>query len=294
MMKKGVLLLEAGQWWGWLEMPARHPGWGASPIFVTEVKPLKTGKGILRLGFVHVMRPKQASRRTADLTIIQACASHLVGTFEDDDGTRRTAVVSAADFDWLRSWSPLLWQRRPCYQPTLMIDGVPIPGPSAQGYLDGELGPGEEATLAGATARSFGQDHPPMPDRHALLSIGRGYGAFDSWLIARGRIPKEMEEKWFVYLEQGRLLFRRSWTGFLIYDVEAQWRDDTLYLGQVTVNRDVRQYTVTDDAYDRALLLYLIDVILLGVPGTFPTLGEQSKDAADLTAWAIAGNASLS
>jgi hypothetical protein len=34
--------------------------------------------------------------------------------------------------------------------------------------------------------------------------------AFDSWLIARGFVPKEIEDKWFVYRDNERLLFRRK------------------------------------------------------------------------------------
>ncbi|MFN7022656.1 MAG: hypothetical protein ACK4WH_15220, partial [Phycisphaerales bacterium] len=85
-----------------------------------------------------------------------------------------------------------------------------------------------------------------------------------SWMIARGFVPIAMEEKWFVYMENGRLLFRRSWTGNLIYDVEATWRGDQLYLGLVRVNRDAEQYGETDDDYDRRLLTYLIAAVLLG------------------------------
>ena len=92
-------------------------------------------------------------------------------------------------------------------------------------------------------------------------------------------------------MEGDRLLFRRSWTGILIYDVEAYWRANRLYLGAVRVNRNVKQYTETDDAYDKALLQYLIDVILRGVPAEFPLKNDTIPEV--LQAWSAAGQASL-
>ena len=132
-----------------------------------------------------------------------------------------------------------------------------------------------------------------MPARRSTFSLDQTYSPFDSWMIARGFVPMVMEEKWFVYMEGGRLLFRRSWTGILIYDVEATWRGDHLYLGQVRVNRDPEQYGETDDEYDRRLLAYLIVVVLLGEHVPFPTKGEPSAEQSVLQAWSLAGKASL-
>ena len=35
--------------------------------------------------------------------------------------------------------------------------------------------------------------------------------------IKNGLIPEEMEDKWFIYYEEGFLYFHRSWTGFGMY-----------------------------------------------------------------------------
>ena len=115
---------------------------------------------------------------------------------------------------------------------------------------------------------------------------------FDSALVSRGFKPHQMEDKWFILHDKGRLLFRRSWTGILIYDVEAYWRGDRLYLGQAWVNRKPSQYGETDDAYDALLLQYIIDVVLRGVPAEFPV--QWSEALAPLQAWSAAGAASLS
>jgi hypothetical protein len=131
-----------------------------------------------------------------------------------------------------------------------------------------------------------------MPKQRTLVMIDQELQPFDSVLVVRGFKPHQMEDKWFVIYENGRLLFRRSWTGNLIYDVEACWRGDRLYLGSAWVNRSASQYGETDDHYDAALLRYLFDVVLRGVPAEFPA--KRSEAPASLQAWSIAGAASLS
>jgi hypothetical protein len=281
-------------WWCWLEAPVVSPGWGASPVFVRGVEPLKTGKGMLRLSFIQAVHPIVAGEREVVLRVLFRGDRHLAGTLKDDGGEIRTAILSAPDYGWLETYCPLLLRRRPPSGPTFVIVGQPPPpGPTAAAYLEETFGRTPEQIIRGASAESFGREHPPMPARHSLISLDQTYSPFDSWMIARGFVPTVMEEKWFVYMESGRLLFRRSWTGILIYDVEATWRGDQLYLGQVRVNRDAEQYGETDDEYDRRLLDYLIVVVLLGEHAPFPTKDEPTPEQAALQAWSLAGKASL-
>lgn len=291
-MGTGVVL--RGGWWCWLEAPVVSPGWGASPVFVQRVEPLKTGKGMLRLSFIQVVHPIAACEREVVLRILFRADRHLVGTLKDDDDVIRTAILAAPDYGWLETYCPFLLRRRPPSGPTFFIAGQPpLPGPAAAEHLDSTFGRTPDQVLRGATAESFGRDHPHMPDRHSFFSLDQTYSPFDSWMIARGFVPTVMEEKWFVYMENGRLLFRRSWTGILIYDVEAAWRGDRLHLGQVRVNRDPEQYGETDDDYDRRLLVYLIVVVLLGEHAPFPAKDEAMPEQSALQAWSLAGKASL-
>lgn len=289
----GAVVLGQG-WWCWLEAPIVSPGWGASPVFVQHVEPLKTGKGMLRLSFIQAVHPIAACEREVVLRVLFRGDRHIVGTLKDNDGAIRTAILAAPDYGWLETYCPVLQRRRPPSGPTFFIVGQPPPpGPTATEHLDATLGRTPAQILRGASADSFGQEHPPMPGRHSLFSLDQTYGPFDSWMIARGFVPTVMEEKWFVYMESGRLLFRRSWTGILIYDVEATWHGDQLNLGQVRVNRDPQQYGETDDDYDRRLLAYLIVVVLLGEHAPFPTKDEPTPEQAALQAWSLAGKASL-
>jgi hypothetical protein len=287
------IILAPGVWWGWHEVPARDPGWGASPILVTEVQPLKTGRSALRVGFIHALRPVAAVRRSVVMRVGYRGADHLAGTIRDDDGTIRSVIVAAADFDWLSSFCPAFWRCRPPVQPTLIINGNPSAGPGPQKHLAQALGHDEHSVLVGAHAGHLGGQVHPMPDRTATFALDLTFDPFDSWLIARGFRPQEMEEKWFIHAEGDRLLFRRSWTGLLIYDVALAWQGERLHLGEVRVNRETAQYKGTDDAHDRRILEWLIVAILLGRRATFPYKPGLSPGDSAIEAWSVAGKASL-
>ncbi|MBR0651131.1 hypothetical protein GXW78_15775 [Roseomonas terrae] len=281
-------------WWCWLEAPVVSPGWGASPILLQHVEPLKTGKGLLRLHLVQPIHPIAARERVVVLRVLFRGDRHLTGTMKDDDGTIRTVIVAMPDYGWLETYCPILMRRRPPAIPTFSVVGQPpLPGPTATEHLDAIFGRTPARILRGASADSFGNHHPPMPARQGSFSLDRTYPPFDAWMIARGFVPTVMEEKWFIYLEGGRLLFRRSWTGILVYEVEAGWRGDELHLGQVRVNRDPEQYGETQDDHDRRLLAYLITVVLLGDYAPFPTKEAPGSEEAALQAWSQAGKASL-
>jgi hypothetical protein len=280
-------------WWCWLEVPAARPGWGASPVFIETVEPLKSGQGLLRLRFIQAMHPVGAVRRDVVLKVLLRATDHLVGTLRDPDGRIRTAILALPEYGWLATHCPLLLRARPPQAPTLQIVGHPAPAlPSAARYLDQVLGLDAASVLRGASSESFGTARPPMPPASSRFTLGLRYPPFESWLVARGLIPHEMEEKWFIYLEHGRLLFRRSWTGLLIFAVETAWEGESLVLGEVEANRDPAQYKQTDDAQDRALLAWLIRVVLLGEIAAYPAAAGVPPAQAAVEAWAVAGKAS--
>lgn len=287
------LTLAPGAWWGWIEVPACYPGWGASPVLLTAVEPLGQGRGELRLGFIHAIRPVAAARRSVDLRVTHRGASHVSGTLRDTDGSIRTGVIAVADFGWLAAFCPDFWRRRPPAVPATSIDGKPMPGPGPQAHLAAVLGQDEETALRGTHAGHLGGHVPPMPAHAARIRLDVTFAPFESWLIARGFRATAMEEKWMVHLDGGRLCFRRSWTGNLIYAAEAAWKGDRLHIGEVLVNRDPAQYTQTDDAHDRRVLVFLIRALLLGERAPFPAAPGMSETEAAIQAWSVAGKAML-
>lgn len=285
------LKLKPFAWAGWLELPARAAGWAASPIYITAVNPLKSGRGRLLVEFVQPLRPGGGLSRSIVLRVGQHREDYLIGEF-DDEGVRRAVIISEISFAWLQSYCAEHWRRRPVATATWVIDDVVLDEPSIGEHLARVFGETPSDVLTGATAGSFSVAEHKLPKERAYLTLNRTYDAFDSWLIVRGFTPYEMEEKWFVYWRDGLLTLRRSWTGIVIYEVDAVWRGDQLYLGQARANRDPGQYGETDDAFDTAMLLWVIDVVLLGKPAPFPTKVDDAEQSA-LAAWSIAGKASL-
>lgn len=110
----------------------------------------------------------------------------------------------------------------------------------------------------------------PLPDQYALLFLQRKFTAPEYERLRQGLIPRAMEDKWFIFLEENTLYFHRSWTGYCIYQIDLTTEGANYAIGDVFVNRDESQYSGTDDRYDEKLLMYLIDSLLLGGQSPLP------------------------
>jgi hypothetical protein len=282
--------LQPGRWSGLSEAPVRGVFLGSSPVLITGVIPLKTGLNQLQIDFIQPLHPGGGRERSIIAKVVQKSPSHLTCLFKDGDEAR-TAVLAQPDFAWLESHCLELLHRRRPQGPVFILENEPVGIPTWEEYLVHVFGRKPEEILHGANKNSFQVKLGKMPKKRSIIMINEELGPLDSVLVSRGFVPAEMEDKWFIFHEKDRLLFRRSWTGILIYDLEAYWRGDRLYLGQAYVNRMPSQYGETDDDYDVALLRYLIEVVLKGVPAEFPS--KMSDAEMPLQAWTIAGKASL-
>jgi hypothetical protein len=61
-------------------------------------------------------------------------------------------------------------------------------------------------------------------------------------LISLGRISREMEEKWFIFLEDEWLYFHRSWTGNCIFKLRLEPNNDGYSVAEAWANGDSGQY----------------------------------------------------
>jgi hypothetical protein len=124
------------------------------------------------------------------------------------------------------------------------------------------------------TATRESWQHVPLPALRRELPVTGTYAAGEFARMQQGLIPQQMEDKWFIYWEEGILHFHRSWTGFEIYQIEFSVRESgEAILTKCLVNRDQSQYQSTDDENDTRLVGFLIDRLLLGKPVRFPTPG---------------------
>lgn len=57
----------------------------------------------------------------------------------------------------------------------------------------------------------------PLPSLREELKFKAVFTDAEIEKISYGLIPEQMEDKWFIYLENGWLFFHRSWTGVCVY-----------------------------------------------------------------------------
>lgn len=94
-----------------------------------------------------------------------------------------------------------------------------------------------------------------MPDEHEVFFLEREFTPEQMNTLRRGNIPKEMEDKWFWYMEGDTLFAHRSWTGICVYIIEFSENGRH----KVTVNRDPEQYSCTSVEEDTEVLNKLLD-----------------------------------
>lgn len=121
----------------------------------------------------------------------------------------------------------------------------------------------------------------PLPESVTTISLERKFNEAEFETICYGLIPEAMEHKWFVFFEEPYLYLHRGWLGQCIYRVEFVRENDLFVVSQVVVNRDVSQYKVSDDSYDQALLLFLIENLLLGNQVPFPVPADLQNGFSD-------------
>jgi len=132
----------------------------------------------------------------------------------------------------------------------------------------------------------------PLPDERATIELNRDFSTDEFEQIRFGVVPEEMEDKWFIYWEDGALYFHRSWTGICLYVVRFSCNEDGATMISADINRDRGEYKNTDDSHDAKMITYLIDVLLLRKPAAFPSK-SPSKTRAALEQWSLVGQAGL-
>jgi len=104
----------------------------------------------------------------------------------------------------------------------------------------------------------------PLPKARASRTLERGYTAAEFARIREGRVPKEMEHRWFAFFEEPWLYVHRSWTGIGIFQVRFEQvrfepTDGVIRVVEALVNRDPEEYGGTDDIADAQRLAAMLD-----------------------------------
>ena len=110
----------------------------------------------------------------------------------------------------------------------------------------------------------------PPPEQREPLGLAAEFTDAETDLLVFGLIPKEMEDKWFICVHQGWVLFHRSWTGACIYGLRLEAVRGGARVVDSWVSRDPAQYKGTDVEYDRKLVRFLIEALLFHRAAIFP------------------------
>ncbi|MEO1134004.1 MAG: hypothetical protein AAFX40_15035 [Cyanobacteria bacterium J06639_1] len=108
------------------------------------------------------------------------------------------------------------------------------------------------------------------PELREPLGYEHTFTSADAARLKLGLIPQAMEDKWFVYFEDGWLYLHRSWTGALIYWLRVEDCPAGIRVVESWVSRGSKHYRETDTAYDSLMLDFLLRRMMLGQDVAFP------------------------
>jgi hypothetical protein len=106
-----------------------------------------------------------------------------------------------------------------------------------------------------------------LPEQLTQLTYTDSFTQAEYETIARGLIPRAMEDRWFIFYEEPMLYLYRSWSGQFIYRVTLA-RDD---VGARVVCAECPAEYQSDPTLEK-LLPWIIRHLLLGQNLAFPKL----------------------
>jgi len=81
--------------------------------------------------------------------------------------------------------------------------------------------------------------------------------------LTLGLIPEEMEDKWFIYWEDSKLYFHRSWSGVCIYIVTFKQDSELFQMFEADINQDPKEFKEADSQKNIKSINNLINGLLL-------------------------------
>jgi len=116
-----------------------------------------------------------------------------------------------------------------------------------------------EAVLLADRGRAAGKEDwktEPMPEQREKFTLRHALTRVQMHFLRQGNIPREMEDKWFWYMEGNTLYAHRSWTGVCVFILRFDPDSDEI---RATVNRQPEQYASDGVGEDEAMIHGLLD-----------------------------------
>lgn len=143
-------------------------------------------------------------------------------------------------------------------------------------------------------ARMDSWQHQPMR-RPRFLAYEDAFNPAEWRRLERGLIPDQMEEKWFVYVDDEWIHFHRSWTGFELYRARHVERGGMRVIIGVEHETDPDIYEPGGPDYERGVVRWLTRRLLLIQPWVrFPTYPHApDRTGAVLAQYQMGGSAAF-
>ena len=106
--------------------------------------------------------------------------------------------------------------------------------------------------------RNSWKNAPPPIEREVFKVAWNFPPAMARRMIA-GHIPEDMNDRWFILMEDGWLLFHRSWTGNCIFGLKVDDLPEGIAINQGWVSRKIDEYSSTDVEKDVELAQTLLN-----------------------------------
>jgi hypothetical protein len=99
----GLILLRPGRWYGWTMYPGYVDGPYRSPILIEGVRPMRSGRSLLRLRFINALYAAGVRDFHLKLRVLFRTANALSANIQySDDGVgRRMAVIEELTPEWV-------------------------------------------------------------------------------------------------------------------------------------------------------------------------------------------------
>lgn len=103
----------------------------------------------------------------------------------------------------------------------------------------------------------------PLPSKREAFELTAAFSKAEAERMRLGHKAEEMEDKWFVFFEEGWLYFLRSWTGICIYALRLESTPDRVRVAEGWANREEGQTLSDNIEVDRQNVRDLIESRLL-------------------------------
>ena len=102
----------------------------------------------------------------------------------------------------------------------------------------------------------------PLPRLRGDLEYRRRFSRSDAERMMAGIKPRGMDDKWFVYSEDGWVYFVHSWTGRYVFGLELQPApEDGVIVQESWYNADRAEFNVPDPEGARDILERIIETL---------------------------------